>query len=173
MEIKDQIIRILKEHSNLSSSEIHEKLNAKISYSTIKRILANLAEKKLIEKKGNRKGIKYRVGKSYDLLHSIDIEEYFKKEIDERKIQPTFNFQLLEKGFNQVDIFTESELRALDEYQSNFAKNIAELSDEEYLKEIERLAIDLSWKSSQIEGNTYTLLGTERLLKEKRPLRAN
>ncbi len=29
------------------------------------------------------------------------------------------------------------------------------------------MAIDLSWKSSQIEGNTYTLLETERLLKEK------
>ncbi len=34
-------------------------------------------------------------------------------------------------------------------------------------KEFERLAIDLSWKSSQIEGNTYSLLETERLLKEK------
>ena len=32
---------------------------------------------------------------------------------------------------------------------------------------MERLAIDLSWKSSQIEGNTYTLLETERLLNEK------
>src|SRR5699024_211601 len=36
-----------------------------------------------------------------------------------------------------------------------------------YSKELERLAIDLSWKSSQIEGNTYSLLETERLLKEK------
>ena len=32
---------------------------------------------------------------------------------------------------------------------------------------MERLGIDLSWKSSQIEGNTYSLLETERLLKEK------
>lgn len=37
----------------------------------------------------------------------------------------------------------------------------------EFKKELERLAIDLSWKSSQIEGNTYSLLETERLLKEK------
>lgn len=36
-----------------------------------------------------------------------------------------------------------------------------------YNKEMERLAIDLSWKSSQIEGNTYSLLETERLLKDK------
>lgn len=37
----------------------------------------------------------------------------------------------------------------------------------EYTKEMERLGIDLSWKSSQIEGNTYSLLETERLLTEK------
>ena len=34
-------------------------------------------------------------------------------------------------------------------------------------KEMERLGVDLSWKSSQIEGNTYNLLETERLLLEK------
>ena len=48
-----------------------------------------------------------------------------------------------------------------------FQKNVAQLSEIEYKKEFERLAIDLSWKSSQIEGNTYSLLETERLLKEK------
>lgn len=37
-----------------------------------------------------------------------------------------------------------------------------------YSNEMERLGIDLSWKSSQIEGNTYTLLETERLLNEKK-----
>jgi Fic family protein len=43
-----------------------------------------------------------------------------------------------------------------------------QLTTFEYNKELERLAIDLSWKSSQIEGNTYSLLETERLLKEKK-----
>ena len=33
---------------------------------------------------------------------------------------------------------------------------------------MDRLAIDLSWKSSQIEGNTYSLLETEQLLREKK-----
>ena len=33
-------------------------------------------------------------------------------------------------------------------------------------KEYERLLIELSWKSSQIEGNTYSLLDTETLIKE-------
>ena len=42
------------------------------------------------------------------------------------------------------------------------------MSELEYRKEMERLGVDLSWKSSQIEGNTYSLLETERLLKEKK-----
>ena len=46
-------------------------------------------------------------------------------------------------------------------------KNTSQLSEAEYKKEFERLAIDLSWKSSQIEGNTYSLLETERLLRER------
>jgi len=31
-------------------------------------------------------------------------------------------------------------------------------------KELERFVIELSWKSSKIEGNTYTLLDTEKLI---------
>ena len=41
------------------------------------------------------------------------------------------------------------------------------MTELEYRKEMERLGVDLSWKSSQIEGNTYSLLETERLLKDK------
>ena len=48
-----------------------------------------------------------------------------------------------------------------------FAENISKLSAAQYRKEMERLGVDLSWKSSQIEGNTYSLLETERLLLEK------
>ena len=55
----------------------------------------------------------------------------------------------------------------MNRLQAKFQNNIFKLSEYEYKKEFERLAIDLSWKSSQIEGNTYSLLETERLLKEK------
>jgi Fic family protein len=51
--------------------------------------------------------------------------------------------------------------------QAKFTQNVNELSKFQFNKELERLAIDLSWKSSQIEGNTYSLLETEKLLKEK------
>ena len=35
-------------------------------------------------------------------------------------------------------------------------------------KELERFIIELSWKSSKIEGNTYSLLDTEKLILDHR-----
>lgn len=97
----------------------------------------------------------------------MDIDEYFKKEIDERFINEKFNMNLLTDILMQQSIFTGNELSKLDELQNKYLHTISQLSEGEYKKEFERLAIDLSWKSSQIEGNTYSLLETERLLKEK------
>ena len=66
-----------------------------------------------------------------------------------------------------VPLFTEEECKRLDKAQSTFRTHLEELSETDYKKEMERLGVDLSWKSSQIEGNTYSLLETERLLKER------
>ncbi len=68
---------------------------------------------------------------------------------------------------SKLKLFTGTELLQLNKLQNKYTENISKLSEAEYAKELERLVIDLSWKSSQIEGNTYSLLETERLLKEK------
>jgi Fic family protein len=68
---------------------------------------------------------------------------------------------------DKSEILNGTELSKLNDLQNKYTENISQLSDFEYKKELERLAIDLSWKSSQIEGNTYSLLETERLLKDK------
>jgi Fic family protein len=80
-------------------------------------------------------------------------------------VQPSFN--LIKNTLNNVALFDKEELQKLQKLQKRHEENILNLSDIEYNNELERLAIDLSWKSSQIEGNTYSLLETERLLKEK------
>jgi Fic family protein len=95
------------------------------------------------------------------------MEKYFEQEIDERDIKVSFNLGLIPETLKKCNVFTSSELEQLELLQDKFNKNISQLSETEYKKELERLAIDLSWKSSQIEGNTYSLLETERLLKEK------
>ncbi len=163
----DIILHALSIESPLTSSEIFDRIKYLKSSRTLKRVLDKLVDKKLVERTGINKGTKYSLSKSYGILHSIDIDEYFIKDIDEREIQSSFNHQLLKKDLYQVDLFTDLEINRLEKLQKNYEQNISQLSEDQYLKEVEKLAIDLSWKSSQIEGNTYSLLETERLLKEK------
>ena len=68
----------------------------------------------------------------------------------------------------EVNLFTLAELEHLQSLQDTFRRHVTEMTNGEYRKEMERLGIDLSWKSSQIEGNTYSLLETERLLRESK-----
>ncbi|MBX2924947.1 MAG: Fic family protein [Chitinophagaceae bacterium] len=87
--------------------------------------------------------------------------------IDDREIKSSFNLELISGILQNIEIFTASEQETLQALQTKYENNIRQLTETAYKKELERLAIDLSWKSSQIEGNTYSLLETERLLKEK------
>ena len=97
----------------------------------------------------------------------LDLATYFDKDIDEREVQESFNFDLIRDVLPKVEIFTKEELEVLNAAQMEFEKNTEGMTELEYRKEMERLGVDLSWKSSQIEGNTYSLLETERLLKDK------
>lgn len=161
------IIEVIKESKEISSKEIFEGVSSSVSYATVKRILSKLIDENLIIKKGQGKSTKYLISPTYELLRPVDIDKYYEKEIDERDIKTTFNLLLIPEILKKCSIFTSNDLDQLDLLQNKFKTNISQLSETEYKKELERLAIDLSWKSSQIEGNTYSLLETERLLKEK------
>jgi len=75
---------------------------------------------------------------------------------------------LIREQLSAVRLFTDEENVRLQGLQAEFRQHVSEMTENEYRKEMERLGIDLSWKSSQIEGNTYSLLETERLLRESR-----
>lgn len=161
------IIDFIKRSKECSSKEIFDNASLSISYATLKRILTKLISENLIETKGQGKSTKYLISSAYELIQPIDMKKYYEKEIDERKIQENFNFHLITKVLSKNSVFVDKEIEKLTNLQNKFIKNISQLSENEYKKELERLAIDLSWKSSQIEGNTYSLLETERLFKEK------
>ena len=164
---RNLILNFIKENPSCSSKEIHGGINEELGYATVKRILQNLLSENLIDISGKGKGTKYTISQAYDLLRSIDVEHYFQKEIDERKIRGGFNFTLINETLRRVSIFTETELNRLLELQNQYKLKSSQLSINEYNNALERLSIDLSWKSSQIEGNTYSLLETEKLIKEK------
>ncbi len=61
-------------------------------------------------------------------------------------------------------IFSEKEIALFEAATVEYLKRSEDLPSTLAKKELERLIIELSWKSSRIEGNTYTLLDTEKLI---------
>lgn len=165
-DVTAELLDFIEQHPNSSSKAIHAGIDQTVSYATVKRALQLLISDQMIEAHGKSRGTKYALSPSFELLHPIDAIDYFQKEIDERAIKADFNLQLIRDLSGVFTLFTSQELQDLTQLQAQFTKNIVKLTPLEYKKEFERLAIDLSWKSSQIEGNTYSLLETERLLKE-------
>lgn len=165
---RSDIVRdYVKAHPQSSSTEIFEGIGQIAAYATVRRDLAKLVDDGVLLLAGKGKSSRYMLSPAYELFQPIDLNAYFGKEIDERQIHESYNFDLIEKTLSGVPLFTRSEITYLDARQTVFAENLSKLSAAQYRKEMERLGVDLSWKSSQIEGNTYSLLETERLLLEK------
>ncbi|MCC8118251.1 MAG: Fic family protein [Bacteroidales bacterium] len=167
MTTEDRILNFLHYHPGSSREEVTIGLNLTENDRTIKRIISNAIEKGLIEVQGKARATKYFLSPKAWLLATVDVEDYFNHEVDEREMQTGFNFDLINNQLPLVNLFTPEELKELDALHKAFTQRIEKISQNAYDKEMERLGIDLSWKSSQIEGNTYSLLETERLLKEK------
>ena len=167
MTIDIEILQFLHYHPLANRTEIMAGLTKAPSDSTMKRLLSAAVKEGNIETAGRGPATKYKLTPQAHVTMPLDLATYFDKDIDEREVQESFNFDLIRDVLPKVEIFTKEELEVLNDAQMEFEKNTEGMTDLEYRKEMERLGVDLSWKSSQIEGNTYSLLETERLLKDK------
>lgn len=167
-QIELEIINYIAANEAVSSAQIALAFETKISLATIKRMLVKFIDNNQISKTGAGKNTRYSVTFSFKILSPINIEAYFENEIDNRKINERFSFNLISSELASFTIFNKTELEILKDYQQLFSTKCSLYNKQEWMIEMERLAIDLSWKSSQIEGNTYSLLETEQLLKEKK-----
>ena len=154
------LLEYIETHPGQSSKQIADAFVNDASLATVKRGLNELVSQFYIYSEGKARATKYYVS---PLFMPVDLDVYFSKEIDERQIQTGYNFDLIPNVLSRVSLFTEREMQELNALQEQFERNFAALSEEQKRKEMERLGIDLSWKSSQIEGNTYSLLETEKL----------
>jgi Fic family protein len=163
-----EILNYIDKNPGCSSTQISQYLNNKISLATVKRKLDDLLASNEIYKIGLGKTTKYFIDFKNTIVKTIDLNSYFLKDVNQRDIQKQFNNNLIFDLLPQVNIFDEKELDELNKIQNIYIKNISELTAKEFQNAMDHLAIDLSWKSSEIEGNTYSLLETEQLLKEKK-----
>lgn len=168
MDSAREILQFLHYHPLSTRDDIAKGIDFDGSDATMKRMIASGVKDGSIVVEGKARATRYRLSDQAHLLMPLNLDKYFSQDQDKRQVQTSFNFDLIRQQLPMVPLFTDDEMVLLKELQAEFRQHISEMTENEYRKEMERLGIDLSWKSSQIEGNTYSLLETERLLRESK-----
>lgn len=168
MDTKREILQFLHYHPASTRDEIRQGISFMGSDATLKRLISNAVASGGVVVSGKARATRYSLSHQAFITMPLDLDTYFAVEEDKRVIQSTFSFELIRDILPLVTLFSEDELAHLNALQDEFRQHLSQMTDNEYRQEMERLGIDLSWKSSQIEGNTYSLLETERLLRESK-----
>lgn len=140
-----KILKVIEDNpSGLSAKTLSLEVNVPLR--TVHRLLNELVDLKAIIKKGKAKNIEYYSASSFTAQYNESFLADYKP--------------------NKTNFFTQEELQFFNRIGRRRGTT-AQL--ETYNTQIyERLIIDLSWSSSKLEGNTYSLLETERLIVENK-----
>ncbi|MEK7569939.1 MAG: Fic family protein [Patescibacteria group bacterium] len=169
-EKQQQLLKIFLQFGEMSSSAVHTRVTEaglRTSLVTIKRALSEMVATGLLAVVGSGRATRYKIATVGRVFADVDARQYCAVEPDKRYGFQNFNFQLFPEL--PVDIFSKQEADMLQQATQAYEVRTTDLSEAMQKKELERLVIELSWKSSKIEGNTYTLLDTEKLLLENTP----
>lgn len=141
-----------------SASDVREQM-PDTDIRSIQRALSRLVELGLICRKGATNNPTYSIG--YKNLLSADIPGKLLE--DEDRPESNFNHGL-------IDWLVRLSPDEFEEIITPKAKDLTKLQAAMHPqmspRELEYLTVELSWKSSALEGNTYTLLDTQLLLLE-------
>jgi len=176
MELSDKKMAVLyaisEEAESCTLTEILKKLGSEYKARSVRRWLHNLAQEGIIEKVGKKKATRYRV--------------LVKSERTIETVRSTFSFES-EKILQQVSrpLYERTPVSYNDQWFQDYQPNQTFYLTEQARRQLHgsgkrtfqndpagtyahqifnRLLIDLSYNSSRLEGNTYSLLDTEKLL---------
>ena len=161
------ILTIFLKNVSLSSSQAHGELlraGEELSLVTVKRDLSGLVSQMLLIPAGSGRARSYTISALGRIMSIVDAAEYCAIDPDKRQGLAQFNFNFFPSF--PAEVFTSAELALLEHATKEYHERTRNLPSALQKKELERLIIELSWKSSKIEGNTYTLLDTEKLILE-------
>jgi prophage maintenance system killer protein len=163
--LQTQILHLFVTGVQLSSSQILASLpDTTYSLISIKRAASYLVQEGMLATVGAGRSLKYQLTTKGIILKPFDVDTYLSMSEVNRGTSKSLNFSIFTDL--QIDAFSPEEMQTMNSANEKFQKNKKESSSTIHKKELERFIIELSWKSSQIEGNTYTLLDTERLIRE-------
>ncbi|HBE90821.1 MAG TPA: cell filamentation protein Fic [Candidatus Andersenbacteria bacterium] len=163
------IINIFLEKGTIQSSDVHAeitKMGGDTSLVTVKRALSEMVTAGVLATTGSGRSTSYNITALGRISADIDAKKYCSSEPDQRLGLDRFNFDLISSL--PFDLFTADELKILNDATTEYFKRTKDLPATIQQKELARLIIELSWKSSKMEGNTYTLLDTEKLILENK-----
>lgn len=161
------IISIIRQNERISSSKVAAFFGNDVSVVTIKRDLSFLSRAGYLMSSGDGRSVTYRTTQLGRLFAPVDAHVYGNTDTDARQGYTSFDINLFK---NLPENFFESaDLAALNAATSQHLEKASSLTPTLRNKENERFIIELSWKSSRIEGNTYSLLDTERLMRDGVP----
>jgi Fic family protein len=160
--INDRQKNILKQIVNRGSIS-RAQLDDKFSRITAIRDLNYLVKLNLIKSQGKGRATKYFPTETNPSLFYIDMADYFTQELDLRHAKTTFDKHVFD---SLLPLFSSQEKSDISRRATGFFRRGKNLDPAIYKRELERFVIEFSWKSSQIEGNTYDLLETETLIKQ-------
>lgn len=137
-----------------TATEVGERLEA-VDIRSIQRALARLTELGILTKTGISNNPSYTV--NYGVLLGVEVADKLLE--DDMRPASTLRHEFIAwlsglSGSQLDDVF--------DNDITEFARSEEQMS----IKDLEHLTVELSWKSSSLEGNTYTLLDTQLLLVE-------
>ncbi len=151
----------------VSMEEILGGVNPPIAKRTLQYYLLGLEKKGHLLAEGNARGRRYRIPlKPFgDFLTLSKIA----KEIRESVAQPIGLRESVDYRRSFLDQYRPNETQYLPKSMQDKLLSMGKMDQERpagtYAKQIlHRLLIDLSWNSSRLEGNTYSLLDTEKLI---------
>lgn len=170
-ERQKQIIAIIKRNGTATVSDIFTQFSD-YSERTLKRELSELVKLKVVETIGGGRSTRYQCTILGHLFFPLDGATYALSEPEDR-VGALTAYQF--KVWPQIParLFATKTYQEFTELTSAYQAAVAAQSEDVRKRELERFIIELSWKSSKIEGNTYTLLDTERLLKDGIPAAKN
>ncbi|TAN33008.1 cell filamentation protein Fic [Patescibacteria group bacterium] len=160
------ILEFVQANEQVTAAELIKGLAGKfdrLSKPTILRELEILLSIGQIEKRGKARSVTYSSKIKTPLLRYVNAADYFAVPVDERKIKYRFDWEIFD---HLSGLFNKEELKDLEKRNKAYQQKTDKMAVDVAQKELERLLIELSWKSSELEGNTYSLLDTEVLLKE-------
>lgn len=135
-----------------------------VSRASLVRDLGALLLLNMIRKKGKGRSVIYEASYRNPLVRYVDPLHYFVSGPDERQgVKQSFDLDVFA---HLGDIIARGDLTRLGRAQQNYVTRIKKIPPAILRRERERHTIEFSWKSSQIEGNTYDLIETETLIKD-------